>query len=165
MDRGAWQAPWGHKSRTKLSDSVLLLVYIWYISGSFHVCSRISQAKWIQSKRPTGRALLDFPFDRPSVCLCTCGQGGLLTLGRRNMWSGQGPTSSLNCPAVLLEFQSIGNESPITLPQDKVFFLLPQYVNLKGEFRYLQRCPQVVDSNQSFIYLPYFLFYHLSLLS
>ena len=31
----------------------------------------------------------------------------------RNMWSAQGPASSINCPAVLLlEFQSIENEFP-----------------------------------------------------
>ena len=153
MDRGAWQAPWGRKSRTKLSDSVFLLVHIWYISGPFHVCSQISQAKWIQSKRPTSKAFLDFPFDCPSVCLCTCGQGGLLTLGRRNMWSGQGRTSSLNCPAILFEFQSIGNESPITLRQEGGFFLLPQYVNLKGEFRYLSSVPkQLILNNHSFLF-------------
>ena len=33
------------------------------------------------------------------------------------MWSEQGPASSLNCPAILVEFQSIENESPIALPQ------------------------------------------------
>lgn len=45
------------------------------------------------------------------------GQGGLLALRTRNMWSGQDSASSLNCPAsLILEFQSIGNESPITLP-------------------------------------------------
>ena len=33
------------------------------------------------------------------------------------MWSGQGPASCLNCPAnLILEFQSVGNESPIALP-------------------------------------------------
>ena len=36
---------------------------------------------------------------------------------KRNMWSGQGPPSSLNCPAILiLEFRSTGNESRIVLP-------------------------------------------------
>ena len=46
-----------------------------------------------------------------------CVQGDLLTLGTRNMWFGQGPASSLNCPVILvLEFQSIGNASPIVLP-------------------------------------------------
>ena len=45
--------------------------------------------------------------------LCMCGWGGLLIWGTRDMWSGQGPTSSLNCPAILVsEFQSIGNEPP-----------------------------------------------------
>ena len=47
------------------------------------------------------------------VFLNMCGWGGLLVLGMRDMWSGKGPASSLNCPAILvLEFQSIGNESP-----------------------------------------------------
>ena len=43
------------------------------------------------------------------------------------MWSGQGPASSLNCPAILLlEFQSIGNESPITLPwKGGIYFPAP----------------------------------------
>ena len=35
----------------------------------------------------------------------------------RNMWSGQGPASSLNCSASLaLELQSAGSESPVALP-------------------------------------------------
>ena len=33
------------------------------------------------------------------------------------MWAGQGPASSLNYTAFLvLEFQAIGNESPIAIP-------------------------------------------------
>ena len=45
-----------------------------------------------------------------------CGQGGLLTSKMRNTCSGQGPPSSLNCPAILvLEFQSTGDDSPIDL--------------------------------------------------
>ena len=41
--------------------------------------------------------------------MCMCGWGGLLTLITRNMCFGQGPESSLNCPAiVVLEFQSTG---------------------------------------------------------
>ena len=55
------------------------------------------------------------------------GHGDLLTLRMRNMWSGQGLASSLKCPAILiLEFQSIENESPITLPRDGPIYLLPQ---------------------------------------
>ena len=39
--------------------------------------------------------------------LCMYGWGDLLTSGMRNMWSRQGPASSLNCPAILvLEFQA-----------------------------------------------------------
>ena len=46
-----------------------------------------------------------------------CCQGGFLTLRLRNMWTEQGPASSLNCPVILiLEFLSTGNESPIALP-------------------------------------------------
>ena len=49
--------------------------------------------------------------------MCICGRGGLLTSRMRWMWPGQGPASCLNCPAVLiLEFQSSGDDSPITLP-------------------------------------------------
>ena len=35
---------------------------------------------------------------------------------KRNMWSGQGPASSLKDPAPVFEFWSTGNESPIALP-------------------------------------------------
>ena len=42
---------------------------------------------------------------------------GLGCLHIRNMWPGQGPAFSLNCSAItVLEFQSIGNESPVALP-------------------------------------------------
>ena len=42
---------------------------------------------------------------------------GLGCLHIRNMWSGQGPAFSLNCSAIIvLEFHSIGKESPVTLP-------------------------------------------------
>ena len=45
-----------------------------------------------------------------------CDQEGLRTLGMRDMWSGQGPAFSLNCPArLVLEFWSIGNEFPVAL--------------------------------------------------
>ena len=48
--------------------------------------------------------------------LCICGQGGFRTSGIRDMWSGQGPASSLNCPVILvLESGSIENESPVAL--------------------------------------------------
>ena len=46
-----------------------------------------------------------------------CSQGGLLTSRMKNMWSGWGPASSFNCPAILdLEFQSTGTEPQIALP-------------------------------------------------
>ena len=39
-----------------------------------------------------------------------------MTLGMRNTWSLQGPASSLNCPAIVLECRAIENQSPIALP-------------------------------------------------
>ena len=60
--------------------------------------------------------VLLWPFYLPGSQSCVWGMG--------DMWSGQGPISSLNCPAILLlEFQSIESESPIALP----IYLLPQY--------------------------------------
>ena len=48
-----------------------------------------------------------------------CSRGGVLTWRMRNTWSllsGQGPASSLNCPAIdILEFQLAGDDSPIAL--------------------------------------------------
>ena len=48
-----------------------------------------------------------------------CGQGSVLILKMVSyLLSGQGPASSLNSPAInILEFQSTGDDSPITLPQ------------------------------------------------
>ena len=57
------------------------------------------------------------PFDLQGAFLRTSGQGGLQTSGMRNMWSEEGPASSLNCPAILvLEFWPSGNEFPMALP-------------------------------------------------
>ena len=56
-------------------------------------------------------SLTILPFGLQGAFLHMCGRGGLLTLRTRDMWSEQGPASSLNCPAILvLEFWSIGNE-------------------------------------------------------
>ena len=61
--------------------------------------------------------LASLPFGLQGAFLHMCGQGSLLTSRRRNMWSGQGPASPLNCPATLVfSFLSTGNESPVTLP-------------------------------------------------
>ena len=61
--------------------------------------------------------LASHPFDLQAAFLHMYGWGGFLTSRMRNIWSGQGPVSSLIRPAVLiLEFWSLGNESPITLP-------------------------------------------------
>ena len=77
-----------------------------------------------------GRAsLASLPFDHQEAFLHRHGQGYLMTSRTRNMWSGQGPASSLNCPAILtLEFWSTGNESPIALCWVwGNIYLLPQY--------------------------------------
>ena len=91
-------------------------VHIWYISVSFHVCTHLlantdSTAKAYGYSIPWHHST----FDSQGAFLSTCGQGGLLTLGMRNMWSEQGSaSSSLNCPAILvLKFWFIRNESPI----------------------------------------------------
>ena len=64
-----------------------------------------------------GLALASHTFDLQAAFLHRYGWGGFLTSRMRNVWSGQGPVSSLIRPAVLiLEFWSLGNESPITLP-------------------------------------------------
>ena len=82
-------------------------VHILYISRSSHGCYR--KGLWVE------RPLTSLPFDLQGAFLCMCGHRGLLTSRMRNKWSGQGPAFSLNCPTVLvLEFQSTGNESPIT---------------------------------------------------
>ena len=61
--------------------------------------------------------LASLPCSLQGASLHMCGQRQLLTSRMRNMSSGQGPTSSFDCPAVLtLEFWSKGNESPIALP-------------------------------------------------
>ena len=72
--------------------------------------------------------LASLPLWPPGVFLHMCGQGGLQTLRIRNMWSGQGPASSLNCPAVLvLQFQSTGwNKSPVIYLGKGPIYLLPQ---------------------------------------
>ena len=57
-----------------------------------------------------------------------CDWGGPLTSGMRDMWSGQGPASSLDCPAALiLEFLSKQNESPTALQWGSGYiYLLPR---------------------------------------
>ena len=51
----------------------------------------------------------------------------------RNVWSGQGPASSLICAAIfILEFQSIGNESLVALLWWVPIFLLPRDCGLCG---------------------------------
>ena len=51
----------------------------------------------------------------------------------RNVWSGQGPASSLICAAIfVLELQSIGNESLVALLWWVPIFLLPRDCGLCG---------------------------------
>ena len=84
------------------------------------VCARASLSQdgfhwrglWVE------HSLASFPFDLLGAFLHMCGWGDLLTLRLRIIWSGQGPASSLNYPAILiLVFQSIGSEFPIALPR------------------------------------------------
>ena len=93
---------------------------MWYISGSSHEDAHASLSQdgvyqrglWVEHLSITPLLTSKEPF-------CSlCSQGGLLTSRMRNsdLLSGQGPISSLNCPAVdILEFRSTGNASPIAL--------------------------------------------------
>ena len=61
--------------------------------------------------------LISLPFDLQGALLCMCCWEGPLTSRMRNMWSGQGPATSLHCPALLiLEFRFTGNDCLIGLP-------------------------------------------------
>ena len=81
-----------------------------------------------------------------------CSQGGLLILRMRNMWSAQGPGSSLNCPAILiLEFQSIGNESPIAL----LWGVVP-WVGQQWHLPSASRPPRKSTAPQVYPQLPHF---------
>ena len=74
------------------------------------MCTCISQSRWIKTGLASGQSILQGAF---SVHVWL---GRLLTLEKTDTRSEQGPASSLNCPAILvLEFQAIGNESPIAL--------------------------------------------------
>ena len=91
------------------------------------MCTRISQPRWILLQRHLGKASLDIapPFACNQPFLHMYVQGGLLTSQTRNTWSGKGPTSSLNCPAIPdLEFPSVGNESPFALSWGRPIYLL-----------------------------------------
>lgn len=70
----------------------------------------------LSRNRDCHRALLgSLPFDFQGA-YCACHHGGLLISRMRNMWFGQEPSSTLNCPAALiLEFLSMANGSPVTL--------------------------------------------------
>ena len=60
--------------------------------------------------------LISLPFNLQGALLCMCGWEGLLTSRMRNMWSGQGPATSLHCPALLIsEFRFTGNDCLIGL--------------------------------------------------
>ena len=92
---------------------LICLVHISYISGSFHICAGISWSRWTLLQRPMGRPSLGItPHDLQGAFLCMCGQTGPLKMS--DMWSGQGPASSLNCPVTFfLEFQSTWSGFPM----------------------------------------------------
>ena len=90
------------------------------------MCAYTSEPRWIVPKRPMGREhpLASLPCSLQGASLHMCGQGGLLTSRMGNMWSGQGPASSFNYPAIfILEFWSKGNESRIALPWEALHLL------------------------------------------
>ena len=63
------------------------------------------------------RPLTQLPFGLQGAFLCMCDWEGLLTSGKRLMWSGQGLAFSRNCLAsLILEFRTTACESPTALP-------------------------------------------------
>ena len=97
------------------------------------MCACICWLRWILPESLLGRVSLDIapPLASEEPFLGMCGQGGPLTSRMRNMWSEQGPTSSLNCPDFLfLEFWSVENESLVPLPwgNEGAIHLLPESV-------------------------------------
>ena len=106
-------------------------VQIWYISEPSHAYACIvNQSGYYQKGIWVGNIpWANSPLASKEPFMFMCCQGGLLTLGMRGMWSGQGPDSCLDCLTnLILEFQSIGNESPIALPWQVGEVLLPQEV-------------------------------------
>ena len=77
------------------------------------------------------------------------------------MRSGQDSASSLNCPAsLILEFQSIGNESPITLPWWESSTSYLSLNSFYGAFFMV-----LIYLNHVWLYLRIFKCVHLNLLS
>lgn len=76
---------------------------------SMCVRASLSRDGFYRKGKTVEHPLASLAFDHQGTFLCMCGWGSLLILITRNTWSGQGPESSLNCPAiVVLEFQSTG---------------------------------------------------------
>ena len=124
-----WVSPsWHFELLLRGVSSWFLLANHFYLSGSQSMFG-VSQdpPMWVHTSLSQGGfhgkglwveyPLASLPFGLQGAFLHMCGQGSLLTSRRRNMGSGQGPASPLNCPATLVfSFLSTGNESPVTLP-------------------------------------------------
>ena len=86
-------------------------------------CAKHFLAKMYSTQEACGYSIpwCHTPVNIQGAFLWTCVLGGFLTLGMRNMWSGQSSASFLNCPAFLvLEFQAVEKESPIALPRGAI---------------------------------------------
>ena len=103
--------------------------------------------------------LASLPFDLPEACLHRCGWGGLLTLRMRNLWSGQGLASSLNCPAILvMDCQSTGSECPLTLPGQGGSHLPLASASLKGAFLHICSQGGILEfENEEYIFFHLYL--------
>ena len=104
---------------------------IYGISQNPPMCAHafLSQDGFYQRGLWVEHLLTSLTFDPQGAFLCMCGREGLLVSRIKNIRSGQGPASSLNCSAVfILEFWFTGSESLIALAWELGvgFYLWPQ---------------------------------------
>ena len=111
------------------------------------MCVCISQPRWIPPKRPMGSGPLTVGWLPPPFLTSKelSSPESFLDLENEKyvvsyLLSGQGPASSLNCPAILiLEYRFTGNKSPIAYPGGGggggglwPIYLLPQFPALNA---------------------------------
>ena len=78
-------------------------VHIWYISGSSHVCARMSQPRWILPQRPMGRTSLDIiPLCPPRNLFCACWIREVSWFQEQEICGLCRVQPPLNCPPILV---------------------------------------------------------------
>ena len=97
---------WGISSKFPLDDHFDLPVLQSIIAVSqglpMYAHTTLSQHGFYWKGLWLERPLTSTPFGLQGAFLRMCGRQGLLTWRMRTIWSGQGPATSLNCPAILV---------------------------------------------------------------